>query len=230
MINLSKEAVTSWSVSDWEAAPVDCACDLLREHPQLIASCPDSVWRKFRLGHWAKLIREQTSGSNYPVIATHEGRWAVVNKMKELGVAVDVSADKEKAVMIGGFAWCCPIHWANEYGSVFLRHAAAMPKEDKIKRVAENSAMNPQGGVLGHGSRFGADIPKHIQWLAAMAADFAAMAAEAAVAAPEYAEEYSIIAQAAAYETSVLMLEVQTSDSIFNGSGCCYSQIGKTAK
>ena len=99
MINLSKEAVTSWSVSDWEAAPVDCACDLLREHPQLIASCPDSVWRRFRLGHWAKLIREQTPGSSYPVIATHEGRWAVVNKMKELGVAVGVAGSNGAVVV-----------------------------------------------------------------------------------------------------------------------------------
>ena len=65
--------------------------------------------------------------------------------------------------------------------------------------------MNPQGGVLGHGSRFGTDIPRHIQWLAAMAADFAAMAAEAAVSAPEYAEEYSLIAQAAEYGVRILM-------------------------
>ena len=35
-------------------------------------------------------------------------------------------------------------------------------------------------------------------------ADFAAMSAEAAVSAPEYAEEYSLIAQAAAYEIKVL--------------------------
>ena len=215
--------------SKWETFPVDCVCDLLREQPQLIASCPDSVWRKFRLGHWAKLIREQTPGSNYPVIATHEGRWAVVYKMKELGVAVGVAGSND-AVGVGGFEWCCLFHWAEEYGSVFHRFAAAIPKEEKIKYIAENSAMNPQGGVLGHRSRFGTDIPKHIQWLAAMAADFAAMAAEAAVSAPEYAEEYAIIAQAAAYETKVLMPEVQTSDSIFNGSGCCHSQTGKNAK
>ena len=59
--------------------------------------------------------------------------------------------------------------------------------------------MNPHGGFLGHGSRFDSDIPKHIQWLAAMAA----------VSAPEYAEEYSLIAQAAAYETRELMPVVQ---------------------
>lgn len=65
-------------------------------------------------------------------------------------------------------------------------------------------AMNPQGEVNG---RYHSDIPKHIQWLAALAADFAAMSAEAAVSTPEYAEEYSLIAQAAAYETGVLMPE-----------------------
>ncbi len=194
----------SWSASEWEEFPIDRVCDLLREHPQLIASCPDSVWRKFRLGHWAKLIREQTLGSDHPVIATHEGRWAVVNKMKELGVAVGVAGSND-AVVVGGFEWCCLFHWANEYGSVFLRHASAVPKEDKIKRIAENSAMNPYGDING---RYHSDIPKHIQWLAAMAADFAAMSAEAAVSAPEYAEEYSFIAQAAAYEVSVLMPEV----------------------
>ena len=68
--------------------------------------------------------------------------------------------------------------------------------------------MNPHGGFPG-GGRFDSDIPKHIQWLKALAADFAAMAAEAAVSAPEYAEEYSLIAQAAAYETRELMPVVQ---------------------
>ena len=193
----------SWGASDWEACPVDRACDLLRDHPQLVASCPDTVWRKFRLGHWAKLIREPNKNSNGPVIASHEGRLAVVDKMKELGVAVGVAGSND-AVVVGGFEWCCLFHWAEEYGSVFHRFAAARPKEEKIKYIAENSAMNPQGGFLGRGSRFCLDIPKHIQWLAAMAADFAAMAAEAAISAPEYAEEYSIIAQAAAYEARFL--------------------------
>ena len=196
----------NWKVSDWDAAPVDRVCDLLREYPQLVASCPDTVWRKFRLGHWAKLIREPNKNSNYPAISSHEGRLAVVDKMKELGVAVGVTGSND-AVVVGGFEWCCLFHWAGEYGSVFHRFAAAVPKEDKIKRIAENSAMNPHGACLGHGSRFGSDIPKHIQWLAALAADFAAMAAEAAASAPEYAEEYSLIAQAAEYETSVLMPE-----------------------
>jgi hypothetical protein len=50
------------------------------------------------------------------------------------------------------------------------------------------------------------DIPKHIQWLAALEADFAAMAAEAAKTVPEcgYAEEYALIAEAANYEIQVL--------------------------
>ncbi len=200
----------NWSVNEWEESPIDRVCDLLRDQPQLVPYCPDSVWRKLKLGHWAKLIRETNKNSNYPVISSHEGRLAVVDKMEELGVAVDVSDADEKTIMIGGFTWCCPIHWAEEYGSVFHRFAAATPNEEKIKCIAENSAMNPRGEVLGHGSRFGSDIPKHIQWLAALAADFAAMSAEAAVSAPEYAEEYSIIAQAAAYETRVMMSELES--------------------
>lgn len=191
----------NWNVGDWEAAPIDRVCDLLREHPQLIASCPDSVWRKFGLGHWAKLIREPSKNSNGFVIVSNEGRLAVVDKMKELGKATEAAVADEKAVLIGGFEWCCPIHWANEYGSVYIRHAAAVPMEEKVKRVADCSAMNPHGDING---RYHADIPKHIQWLAALAADFAAMSAEAAVSAPEYAEEYSIIAQAAAYEAGIL--------------------------
>lgn len=223
----------NWGVLEWEAYPIDRVCDLLREQPRLVPSCPDSVWRKFKLGHWAKLIREPNKNSNYPAISSHEGRLAVVDKMKELGVAVDVPDANEKTIMIGGFAWCCPIHWAEEYWSVFHRFAAAMPNEEKIKYIAENSAMNPQGGVLGHGSRFGSDIPRHIQWLSTLAADFAAMAAEAAVSAPEYAEEYSIIAQAAAYETRVLMPGMQKSPpmhSTLNGSGCIHSPTGKHEK
>ena len=190
----------NWKGSDWDAAPVDRVCDLLRDHPQLVASCPDTVWRKFRLGHWAKLIREPNKNSSCHAIASNEERWAVANKMKELGVAVGV-AESNDAVAVGGFEWCCLFHWANEYGSVFLRHAAAVPKEDKIKRIVENSAMNPHGNING---RYQSDIPKHIQWLAALAADFAAMSAEAAASAPEYAEEYSLITQAAEYEIKIL--------------------------
>ena len=61
----------NWHLSDWEATPIDRVCDLLRDHPQLVASCPDSVWRKFGLGHWAKLIREPSKNSNDPVIASN---------------------------------------------------------------------------------------------------------------------------------------------------------------
>ena len=216
--NMTSNDYKNWNVSDWEATPIDRICDLLRDRPQLVASCPDTVWRKFRLGHWAKLIREPSKNSSCPVIASHEGRLGVVNKMKELGVAVGVAGSND-AVVVGGFEWCCLFHWANEYGSVFvklpLRAAAAaavcaenvahgQKVDQRVKFIAENSAMNPRGGALGHGSRFASEIPKHIQWLAALAADFAAMSAEAAVSAPEYAEEYSLIAQAAAYEIKVL--------------------------
>jgi hypothetical protein len=145
--------------------------------------------------------------------------------MKKLGVAVGVAGSND-AVVVGGFEWCCLFHWAEEYGSVFHRFAAAIPKEEKMKYIVGESAMNPQGGARGHGSSYCSDMPKHIQWLAAMAADFAAMAVEAAVSAPEYAEEYSLIAQAAAYETSVLITEVQKSlpmESTSNGSACYHS-------
>lgn len=189
---------------NWETMPIDHVCDLLRERPELVEACPDAVWRKFRLGHWAKLVREEHSNSNYPVIANHKGRLAVVDKMKELGVAAGVGDGKDEDVLIGGFAWCCPFHWAEEYGSVFHVFPAALPKEEKIKYTAESTAMNPHGNYLGHGGRYSSDIPKHIQWLAAMAADFAAMSAEAAVSAPEYAEEYAIIALAAEYEIRAL--------------------------
>lgn len=197
----------------WAEFPVDCVCGMLCVHPKLVESCPDSVMLKFRLGHWARLYQ---NSKQVPYVVDdrphgfNDMTGVVVDRMRELGVVVDASEENEKAVTIGGFTWCCPNHWAEEYGSVFHRFAAAMPNEEKIKDIAENSAMNPQSGFLGRGSRFALDIPKHIQWLAALAADFAAMAAEAAVSAPEYAEEYSIIAQAAAYETGVLMQELKS--------------------
>ena len=168
---------------NWESLPVDHVCDQLCEHPQLIDSCPDAVWLKFRLGHLAKLICKTKQNS-------------VVEKMQKLGVATQMISD-----------WCCPNHWAEEYGSVFhVKQAAAKPKEQKIRYIAENSAMNPQWDSLGRGVRYHAEILRHIQWLASMAADFAAMAAEAAKTAPEhgYAEEYALIAEAANYEIQVL--------------------------
>ena len=173
----------SCMTDNWESLPVDRVCDQLCEQPQLIDSCPDAVWLKFRLGHWAKLIRATSQRS------------AVVDKMKSLGVAERMISD-----------WCCPHHWAEEYGSVFHVLAAASPKEQKIRHIAENSAMNPQWDSLGRGVRYHSDIPRHIQWLASMAADFAAMAAESAKTAPEYgyAEEYALIAEAANYEIQVL--------------------------
>lgn len=231
----------------WDAIPVDHVCGLLCAHPKLVESCPDAVLLKFRLGHWAKLY---CCALPAPYDDRPNGlqgiRRVVVEKMQKLGVVTAVTDNKEKSVMIGGFRWCCTDHWAEEYGSVFLKvpsvasSAAVLRTEGEsreqnksVKYIAENSAMNPQHGADGHGSRFGTDIPKHIQWLAAMAVDFSAMAAEAAVSAPEYAEEYSIIAQAAAYETSVLMPEVQeilSPTSTANGSGCYHSPTGKHEK
>ena len=44
------------------------------------------------------------------------------------------------------------------------------------------------------------EISEHIRWLKALAADFAAMAAEASNSVPEDAEEYALIAEAANHE------------------------------
>lgn len=178
----------------WEFFPIDIVCDiLLSRHPHLIAFCPDSVWRKLCLGHWAKLICSESDNN------------AIVEKMKELGVATNI--ENGHGVMIGGFEWCCPFHWAEEYGSVFVKItiAAANPRahDQKVRLIAERSVINPHGSIRG---RYHSDILKHIQWLAVMAADFAKMAAEAAKAIPEsgYAEKYDIIAEAAAYEIKLL--------------------------
>ena len=192
----------------WSEFPIDCVCGMLCAHPKLIESCPDSVFQKFRLGHWAKLSHWAKLNNISRV---------VVEKMEKINVVTDATDDKEQAVIIGGFRWCCPYHWAEAYGSLFLKmplRASAVAVCDEmvsheqkvdqqVKFIAENSAMNPKGGFPG--SCFSSNISRHIQWLAALAADFAAMAAEAAVSAPKYTEEYSIISQAAAYETSVLM-------------------------
>lgn len=229
VLNLCPNNVELVSQCDkWAEFPVDCVCDMLCAHPKLVESCPDPVLLKFRLGHWARLYQKS---KQHPYVVDdrphgfNDMTGVVLDRMRELGVVVDASGENEKLVTIGGFTWCCLYHWAEEYGSVFLemplRASAAVAAcaegvsqvqkvDQRVKFIAENSAMNPQGGLLGHGSRFGSDIPRHIQWLAALAADFAAMAAEAAVSAPEYAEEYSIIAQAAAYETRVLMPELES--------------------
>ena len=88
----------NWNIREWEVRPFDRVCDLLQVHLQLITSCPDTMWRKFRLGRWAMLIRERNQNSNCTVIASHEGGWGVVNKIKELGVAIGV-ADSNDAVV-----------------------------------------------------------------------------------------------------------------------------------
>lgn len=198
----------------WELFPIDRVCDLLLAYPQLITACPDMVLRRFGLGHWAKLIREPNQNSDCPVIANHEGRWAAVNKMKELGVAVKVAGSNDR-IVVGGFEWCCLFHWAHAYGSVFnirgRRRAAAeaakghaTTEEDRVKYIAENSAINPNGDYGGPQGSDNLGHIRHMQWLAAMVADFAAMSKAAAISAPEYAKDYSMIAQAAAYEANVL--------------------------
>ena len=172
----------------WDKIAVDDVCDLLRRHPQLCGYCPDAVWLKFSLVHWAKLIREPgttASASN-----------TFVEKMEALG-KTELIAD-----------WCCPFHWANEYGSVFLRFAAATPRKDRVCRIAEASAMNPFWTIDGRNTRYSSDILKHIQWLSSVAADCAdaaAMAADPACPSLEHAEEYRLIAEAANYEINVLV-------------------------
>ena len=175
----------------WDRFPVESAYDLLLQHPQLSRFCPDDVWHKFKLVHWARLIQE--SGE----------RGIFVDKMKEL------SLDKSIA------DFCCPDHWAKEYCSFFKRPrrriAAAAAREgapsheETVRWISENSAMNPHGKA---GSRFCSDITKHIQWLATVAADCAEAAKLAATPVcprQDRAKEYALIAEAANYEIQGLM-------------------------
>ena len=194
----------------WDEFPVDRVCDLLCDHPGLLTTCPDKVLRKLRLGHWAKLYRF-AAPIPYVVDKRPHGlnnmTCVVADKMRELGVAAEVTHVNGKGVMIGDFEWCCPHHWAGEYGSVFHRFREYMPREMnmsremKIRHIAENSAMNPYGEAKG---RYSSDIHEHVRWLKALAADFAAMAAEASKTVPQDAEEYALIAEAADYEIRLL--------------------------
>lgn len=140
----------------------------LREDPALADRC--DKWDEFRLVHWAKLIH---------------GHYDFVVKMKELG--------KEKLI---GEGWCCPNHWAEEYCSFFVRCAAASSREEKIRRIAEESAMNPEKS---HHYTLPGDVVKRIQWLASVAADFAR---EAEIAASEVAARAEAIASEKDGETS----------------------------
>ena len=175
----------------WDEFPVDRICDLMCPHPGLLMTCPSKVLLNFRLGHWAKLYRELGKRGMGEV---------VTDKMRKLGVAAEVTHGNEKGVMIGGFKWCCPHHWAEDYGTVFHRFREYMPREMKIRYIAENSSMNlHREGVIYH-----SEISEHIRWLKALAADFTAMATEASKSVPQDAEEYALIAEAANYEISCI--------------------------
>ena len=162
----------------WLSFNVDDLCALLCRHPQLGKSCPDGVWSKFKGGHWARLViagRDFRSfeGNDKDVHSFY------VDKMTALGL------DK---TMIGD--WCCMWHWAEHYATCFaVRCAAAASDEEKIRRIAHESAINPEqmGPGLGNGVA-------HIKWLASIAKDCAEMAAMTDEA---HAREYALIAQAA---------------------------------
>ena len=186
----------------WDQFSTDSVCDLLKEHPQLSEYCPSSVWEKFRLVHWAQLIRSGT---------------IFADKMQQLG--------KDKLI---GDGWCCLYHWAEEYRSFFVRYGAATPHDQIIQIIVERSAMNPENS---HHYTLPEDVAKRIQWLSLVAADFAAAAAlassEVAMKAAEIAakeeegeeteslpipsswsaERYALIAEAANYEIQILMGE-----------------------
>lgn len=161
----------------WPSFSPDNICDMLCEHPQLKDLCPDVVWSKFGLGHWARLISK--------------GGHTFAEKMTSLGVTERISD------------WCCADHWAEEYATLFVKCAAATPHDEKVKRIAKSSAMNPNFGQVGSSRnvRYHDDTLKHIQWLASVAADFEKMAQNTDVS---YAEQYALIAEAANYEIQVL--------------------------
>lgn len=168
---------TDGKKNKWDSFTLDDWCDWLCEHPQLKDHCPDAVFRRFGLGHWAKLISK--SGH------------AFAEKMAELRITDRISD------------WCCADHWAEEYATLFVRLAAATPHEEKIRRIAEESAINPDYDVVGGHRRvmYHGDKLKHIQWLASVAADCAQMAQQAD---ESHAEEYALIAEAANYEIQLL--------------------------
>lgn len=182
----------------WSQFGIGSLCELLREHPQLSAYCPDEVWRKFKLIHWATLIRE-------PGVTPAACRTFIA---KMSGLARDkLIAD-----------WCCPHHWAEEYYSL-IRRCYAIGYEtslssdcEMMKRLAESSAMNPYGTIDSQYCRFGSDIGKHIRWLASVADDCdEAAAIENGATHPglKAAKTYALIAAAAKYEISILKKQVR---------------------
>lgn len=177
----------------WNQFGVDSLCKLLREHPQLSAYCPDKVWRKFKLIHWAILIRE-------PGVTPTACR-TFIEKMSGLG--------KDKIIA----DWCCPYHWAKEYYSIIRRcyaiwyETSPSHEREMAKRLAESSAMNPYGTIDSQYCRFGSNIGRHIQWLASVADDCneaAELENEAACPDLKTAEMYALIADAARHEIRVL--------------------------
>ena len=167
---------SSLTLDDW--------CEWLCEHPRFIDHCPDGVWCRFGLGHWARLI--STKGH------------AFAEKMMELGIAARISD------------WCCPDHWAEEYHTLFTVRFAAATHDEEVRNIAESSAINPNYEQVGgwRRVRYHDDMLKHIQWLASVAADCAQMAQQAD---ESHAEHYALIAEAANYEIQMLTnLEIPT--------------------
>lgn len=157
---------------------VDDLCVLLCRHPQLGKHCPDSVWSRFKGGHWARLVMAGKSFRSF--VGNDDGVYSFyVDKMMSLGL------DK---TMLGD--WCCVWHWAETYVTCFgVRCAAAVSDEEKIRRIANESAINPDKACPGLG-----DGLAHIKWLASIAKDCAEMAA---ITDEGYACNYALIAQAA---------------------------------
>lgn len=161
----------------WDAFSPEALCDLLCGHPGLKDRCPESAWRRFGLGQWARLIAE--------------GGHGFAEKMEETGAADRISD------------WCCPDHWAEEYHSVFtVRYAAARPHDEKLKLIAESSAIDPGFRVGGRLTLYHDNLPKHIRWLASIAADVAEMARQCSDEARAW--RYALIAEAANYEIRLL--------------------------
>ena len=161
----------------WDSFSIEDLCNLLCEHPQLKEWCPETVWRRFGLGHWAWLIAE--------------GDRDFAEKMKDLGVAARISD------------WCCPYHWAEEYHSIFtVQCPADDAHDDQVKRIAERSPINPRFEVNGRSTRYHDDLQKHVQWLSSVAADVAEMAGQTSDEARAW--RYALIAEAADYEIRLL--------------------------
>ena len=102
----------------WQQFNIDDLCDLLCKHPQLGKRCPDSVWSRFKGGHWARLVMASRDFRSF--VGNDDGVHSFyVEKMTSLGL--------DKA-MIGD--WCCVWHWAEKHATCFdvrLRRRACSP-------------------------------------------------------------------------------------------------------